>query len=155
MGSSDAVGHDSHDCSVVHPGIPAPKKLALTPHMREQITTLRISDRNGSVILRKRGDQWVVGGRDGCTVHPDLIRWALDNLESLTATPSDRRMSSETSFELSIAAEAGADRLLHLDIAQHEAGADLVQLADTSVHWLRNLDHELLSPKVTYWCSEP
>ncbi len=122
---------------------------SLSAEARALLTTLRVSAHVGSVIARKEAETWAIAGPQGCTVAPERIERALDNLSALTAEPTDERPES---FELQVVVLIGEERALHFDMAGRRDGQDLVQLANDTRFWLRGFDRDLWSADPRAWC---
>jgi hypothetical protein len=109
----------------------------------------------GNVILYNQGSNWVTAGENGCPVPKSRIERALDNLTILKAEPTSERPTGGDSFEFQIAAEAGDERALSLDVASHGERGDLVQLIDGSTWRVRGLERDVWSTNPRDWCVDP
>lgn len=148
----DKDPHAEHDCSQVHPAAPQPAPAtatALSDTARTNVTTLRVSAHQGSVIVRKGEQGWTISGTVACTVASQRIDRALDNLSALKAEHSAEKPEN---FELQIVVLNEEERVLHFDVAGRHDGADLVQLNDGSTHRILGLDRDLWSPDPAVWC---
>jgi hypothetical protein len=127
---------------------------ALRSDYRPRLTTLSISAHLGAATLRKRGSSWVTAGDNGCTVPARRIDQALDNLAQLKAEKTEEQPADGSAFELQLVALMGEEMALHLEIANRDNTADLVQLLDGSRVKLRGLNRNLWSPRPADWCKE-
>lgn len=149
-GVSPPVDEDEAHPTPVMP--PVPTVTALSAAARAGLTALRVSAHQGSVIIRKGDDGWVLAGAGGCTVTPAHIDRALDNLGALKAVATDERPADGAVFELQIVALSGEQRTLHFDIADRKDGRDLLQLPNEATYRLQGLDRKLWSPDPQAWC---
>ena len=133
---------------------PVPTVTALSDAARAGLTTLRVSAHQGSVIIRKENERWVLAGTHGCTVTPARMDSALDNLGALKAVPTSERPADGAAFELQIVALSGEERTLHFDLADRKDGRDLLQLPNQATYRLQGLDRKLWSPDAQAWCGE-
>lgn len=132
---------------------PVPTVTALSAAARAELTALRVSAHQGSVIIRKGETGWVLAGPQGCTVAQARIELALDNLSALQAVSTTERPADGSVFELQIVAESGDERTLHFDIAGRQDGRDLLQLPNEATYRLQGLDRKLWSPDPRAWCA--
>jgi hypothetical protein len=153
--------HSEENCTLDHSldsATPRPARTharALSSEGRARLTALRVSAHVGSVSLRKRGEAWIVSGKNECTVPPRRMQSALDQLSALKSLPTSERPQDGNSFELQIVALAGEERVLHLDVAGRGPEGDLVQLPDYGTFHVQGLDRELWSSRPQDWCAEP
>ncbi len=155
-GPDGSVDHSTDDCTLhSEPRPPLPpgaKATALDDGNRDKLTKIRVSAHVGVVTIRKQGAQWVISGKRGCTLPPERINAALDNLASLKGTPSSESLPKGSAFELQIDLLMGETHAIHFEVARSGADGDLVRLLDDSIVKLQGLDHELWSPKIASWC---
>lgn len=149
-GASPPVDEDEAHPTPVMP--PVPTVTSLSAAARVGLTALRVSAHQGSVIIRKEDDGWVLAGASGCTVAPAHIDRALDNLSALKAVATDERPADGAVFELQIVALSGEQRTLHFDIADRKDGRDLLQLPNQATYRLQGLDRKLWSTDPQAWC---
>lgn len=150
--ASPPVDEDEAHPTPVRP--PVPTVTSLSDAARAGLTAVRVSAHQGSVIIRKEQDGWVLAGARGCTVAPGRMDRALDNLGALKAVPTSERPADGAVFELQIVALSGEERTLHFDVADRKDGRDLLQLPNQATYRLQGLDRKLWSPDPQAWCDE-
>jgi hypothetical protein len=146
---------DEHEAHPTHVMPPVPTVTSLSDAARAGLTAVRVSAHQGSVIIRKEHDGWVLAGARGCTVAPARMDSAFDNLGALKAVATSERPADGAVFELQIVALSGEERTLHFDVADRKDGRDLLQLPNQATYRLQGLDRELWSPDPQAWCGAP
>jgi hypothetical protein len=151
-----STGRDDHP--VEEPGTggkPSSATASLSSEARERLTTVRVSARVGSTIIRREAADWVVDGATRCVVPAEMMSRALDNLANVRSIPTDEPMPEGTSFELQIVALIDQQRALHFEVADRNESGDFVRLWDDSKLRMQGLDRALWSPHPSAWCQGP
>ncbi len=148
--------HSTHDCTLhSEPRPPPPPGATATVLDRAdlgKLTTIRVSAHVGGVVIRKRGQDWVLSGKRGCTLPAERVRRALENLASLESTPRDGSLPVGSPYELQIDVLINETHAIHFEIAPAPGEGDIVRLMDDSTHVLYGLDHDLWAPQPSAWC---
>jgi hypothetical protein len=131
-----------------------PPAIALNAQVRADLTTISVSAHVGSVVIRKEGGAWVMGG-ESCTVPLARIERALDSLARLHAVPTSEPVPDGTDFQLQITLLTGGKRAIQLDVADRNGDGDLARLDNDSMVRLQGLDRGLWSPNPPDWCRAP
>jgi hypothetical protein len=157
--TSNGQQSDPHADSSGHgPGLrrPAgPPSIALNAQVRADLTTISVSAHVGSVVIRKEGSAWVLGGPGGCSVPLPRIERALDNLARVRAVTTDEPVPDGMAFQLQVDLLIGEERAVHLEVAARNDDGDLVRLDNDSMVRVQGLDRELWSPHPPDWCRGP
>jgi hypothetical protein len=156
-GSPEPQLDDGHGHTVGRVVLPpaGPPAIALSPKVRAALTKVRVSARIGSVLIWKKGNAWVMPGRDGCSVPLPRLERAFDNLARVRAVSTNEPPPAGTAFQLQITLLIDEERALHLEIADRNEKGDLVHLQDDSMVRLQGLDRKLWSPHPVDWCRKP
>jgi len=136
---------------------PMPEAARALTLSREAVTranAVRVLAHASSVIVRKRGAEWVTAGQNGCVVDRARMARALDALTRLKATRTGEASPDGDAYGLQIAVETDAGLALRFDVADRNAQGDLVRLGDNSTARVLGLDRELWSPRPADWCAD-
>jgi hypothetical protein len=150
--------HSDPDADVHGAGLrrqAGPPSIALNAQVRADLTTISVSAHVGSVVIRKEGSAWVLGGPAGCTVPLPRIERALDNLARVRAVTTNEPVPDGMAFQLQIDLLMGEERAVHLEVAARSDDGDLARLDNDSMVRVQGLDRGLWSPLPPDWCRGP
>jgi hypothetical protein len=149
---ADSSGH-GHGPGLERPS--GPPSIALNAQVRADLTTISVSAHVGSVVIRKEGNAWVLGGPGGCSVPLPRIERALDNLARVRAVATNEPVPDGMAFQLQITLLIREERAVHLEVAARNDDGDLARLDNDSMVRVQGLDRGLWSPHPPDWCREP
>jgi hypothetical protein len=132
-----------------------PPSIALNAQVRADLTAISVSAHVGSVVIRKEGGSWVMGGPSGCSVPLPRIERALDSLARLHAVPTSEPVPDGMDYQLQITLLTGDERAVQMDVAARNDDGDLVRLDNDSMVRVQGLDRGLWSPHPPDWCPRP